>query len=178
MVRSAVKSGTEVRKLLGNTRNLLEDIRMSRRESVNQLRKDLAQARSSIKSDVRQMLGRFQKERQNLGVELKKVRAIRQKSASTKPVSSHAAETPLKSETSAAEGEIHEQEMLSIINKHPQGINLARIAERLGVATVVLGKASKSLQDKGRVRKQGKLYFPVDGREKAGRGSHFRPPLR
>jgi hypothetical protein len=178
MVRSAVKSRTEVRKLLGNTRNLLEDIRMSRREAVNQLRNDLAQARSGIKSDVRQMLGRFQKERQNLGVELKKARATRQKSASNKRIKSKAVATPLKSEASVAGGEIHEEEMLSIVKKHPQGINLAGIAERLGVAPVVLGRASKSLQDKGGVRKEGKLYFPVDGKEEAGQGLHFRPPLR
>jgi hypothetical protein len=178
MARSAVKTKTEVGKLLGNTRNLLEDIRKSRRETVNQLRKDLAQSRSSVKSDVRQMLNRFHKTRQDLGGEFKKARAVRQESASTKHLKSRAVETPLKSETSAAEGEIHEEEMLSVINKHPEGINMAGIAERLGVAPVVLGRASKSLQDKGGVRKEGKLYFPVDGKKEAGQGLHFRPPLR
>jgi hypothetical protein len=162
MARSAVKSRTEVRKLLGNTRNLLEDIRMSRRETVNQLRKDLAQARSSAKSDVRQMLNRFHKTRQDLGAELKKARAARQESASTKHVRSRA-ETPLKSETSAAEGEIREEEMLAVINKHPEGINLAGVAGRLGVAPVVLARASKSLLDKRKIRKDEKLYFPAAG---------------
>jgi hypothetical protein len=177
MARSAVKTRTEVRKLLGNTQSLLEDFRTSRRETVNQLRKDLAQARSGVKSDVRQMLKGFHKTRQDLGAELKKARAARHESASTKHVGSRAAETPLKSEAQSEE-EIREEEMLSVINKHPKGINLAEIAERLGVAPVVLGRASKSIQDKGGVRKEGKLYFPVDGKEEAGQELHFRPPLR
>jgi hypothetical protein len=171
MARSAVKSRVAVKKLQGNARSLLEDFRTSRRQAGNQLRKDLAQARSSVQSDVRQMLSRFRKARQDLGVELNKARAARQESASTKHVRSN-------SETPAAEGEIREEEMLAVVNEHPEGINLAGIAERLGVAPVVLGRASKSLQDKGGVRKEGKLYFSVDGKEEAKQEFHFRPPLR
>jgi hypothetical protein len=181
MVKSALKTRTdrtEVRKLLGDTQNLLEDFRMSRREAAHQLRKDLAQARSGVKSDVKHMLNRFHKTRQNIGVELKKARAVCRESASTKPVRSRAVEAPSKPEAPAAEGENREGAMLSVINKHPEGISLAGIAEKLGVAPVVLGKTSKGLQDKSGVRKEGKLYFPVDGKKEAGRGLHFRPPLR
>jgi DNA-binding transcriptional MerR regulator len=163
MARSAVKSKAEVRKLLGNTRNLLEDLRMSRREASNQLRKNLTQARSSVKSDVRQMLRRFHKTRQELGVGLKKVREAHQELASTKRVRSQAVATPLKSKTPAAKEKIRdlETEMLAAIKEHPKGITLAGIADSLGVAPVVLGRVSKNLLDKGKIRKNEKLYFPA-----------------
>jgi dsDNA-specific endonuclease/ATPase MutS2 len=163
MARSAVKSKAEVRKLLGNTRNLLEDFRMSRREASNQLRENLAQARSNVKSDVRQMLRRFHKTRQDSGAGLKKVREARQELASTKHVRSQTAATPLKSKTPTAKEEIRDLEtgMLAAVKEHPEGITLAGVADSLGVAPVVLGRASKSLLDKGKIRKDEKLYFPA-----------------
>lgn len=180
MAKSAVKTRTEVRKLQGNTRSLLEDFRIARREAGNQLRKDLAQARSGVKSDVKQILNRFQKTRRNLGAELKKARAVRQESASTKHVRSQSVETPLKSEAPAAKEQTPDLEtrMLTTINRHPEGINLAGVAKGLDVAPVVLGKPSKSLLKKSKIRKEGKLYFPADGKKEAKHGLHFRPPLR
>ena len=177
MARSAVKTRTEVKKLLGNTRNLLEDIRTSRRETVGQLRKDLAQSRSGVKSDVKQMLKRFQKARLNSVAEFK-VKTARQKPAAGRQVGSRAAKTPLKTKPKAAGEEIREEKMLSVVNKHPEGISLAGIAKKLGIAPVVLGRASKGLKDKGRIRKEGTIYFPANGKGKSGRGSHFRPPRR
>jgi DNA-binding MarR family transcriptional regulator len=54
-----------------------------------------------------------------------------------------------------------EAKLLAIINEHPKGITLAEVAERLDVAPVVLSRASRSLLDKGRIRREEKLYFPV-----------------
>lgn len=51
--------------------------------------------------------------------------------------------------------------MLEIIKDHPEGISLSDIADMLGVAYVVLGRDVKSLLDEGRIRREGKFYFPV-----------------
>jgi hypothetical protein len=53
--------------------------------------------------------------------------------------------------------------ILAVVNDHPEGISLADVAERLGVAFVVLGRDSKALLDEGKLRREGKLYFPVSG---------------
>jgi len=56
-----------------------------------------------------------------------------------------------------------EDKVLSIINQHPNGISLVDIAEKLGVVPVVLGRSSRSLLEKGKIRKEEKLYYPVIG---------------
>ncbi len=56
----------------------------------------------------------------------------------------------------------YEIKMLAAINEHHEGMTLAGIADSLGVAPIVLGRAVKSLVDKGEIRKEEKLYFPVD----------------
>ena len=68
--------------------------------------------------------------------------------------------------------------MLAAVNEHPEGMTLAGIADSLGVAPVVLGRVSKSLMKKGKVRKEEKLYFPAASESEAEQGFHFRPPLR
>lgn len=54
-----------------------------------------------------------------------------------------------------------EAKLLAAIAERPNGITLTEIAESLGVVPIVLGRASKSLLDKGKVRKEDKSYFPV-----------------
>ena len=54
-----------------------------------------------------------------------------------------------------------EANLLAAIRKHPMGITLAEVAESLGVVPIVLGRAARSLLEKGKIRKRNKIYFPV-----------------
>ena len=80
-------------------------------------------------------------------------------------------EAPVAEEVAAApvvEEEIVEEEipdleakLLAMITLHPEGITLTEVAEKLDVAPIVLGRASRSLIKKGKIRKEDKLYFPL-----------------
>jgi len=54
-----------------------------------------------------------------------------------------------------------EAKLLAAINEHLAGVTLVEAAESLGVAPIVLGRASKRLLKKGIIRKEGMLYFPA-----------------
>jgi hypothetical protein len=53
-----------------------------------------------------------------------------------------------------------EEEILSLISQHPEGIKLTEIAERIGTARIKAGNIARMLVDEGKIRKQGLLYFP------------------
>ncbi|OGO23531.1 MAG: hypothetical protein A2Z28_05365, partial [Chloroflexi bacterium RBG_16_51_9] len=178
--RSVASARAEVGKMLGNARSLVKGFRTSRREAGGQLMKDLAQSRADMESGVKQMLSDFDKARGNVRADLKEVRAAWQGLTSTRQEKKDKVGNPPKAEALAAKEEIPDLEIkvLAAVNKHPEGINLAGVAESLGVAPIVLGRTSKNLLGKGEVRKEGKLYFPADGKGEAGQGFHFRPPFR
>jgi hypothetical protein len=93
--------------------------------------------------------------------DMKEARTAWQGLAGTRQAKKGGTGIPLKAETSVEILKL--EKMLAAINEHP-GITLAGIASRLGVAPVVLGRVSKSLLDKGEIRKDGKLYFPVSAK--------------
>ena len=53
------------------------------------------------------------------------------------------------------------EEILSLINEHPEGIRLTTIAERTGVARIKAGNVTRMLVDEGKIIKEGLFYFPV-----------------
>ena len=53
-----------------------------------------------------------------------------------------------------------EEEILALIGQHPEGIRLVEIADRTEVARIKAGNVARMLVDKGKVRKEGLLYFP------------------
>lgn len=116
-----------------------------------------------MESDVKRMQSDFQKARGDVKADLKEARFTWQGLASTMQPKRGRIGIPPKAEATAAEEEIRDfkTEMLAAVNAHPEGINLAGIADSLSVVPVVLGRASKSLLDKGKIRKDGKLYFPA-----------------
>jgi len=167
---------------------LRQEIGASHQDMSAKLRKSLAQGAAACKSEVKGILNDFQKSRQRTGIQLRKeltnydrgiksevagmrqetmsdmmkARAAWQGLASTMPAKRSGAEIPQKAETLAAEETIDlEVKMLTAVNEHPDGMTLAGIADSLGVAPVVLGRVSKSLLDKGKIRKEEKLYFPL-----------------
>ena len=136
-------------------KGILNDFQKSHKQTTEQLRKELANYGRGIKSEVAGML---QETRGDLG----EARTAWQGLASTMPAKRSGAEIPQKAETLAAEETIDlEAKMLAAVNEHPEGMTLADIADSLGVAPVVLGRAVKSLVDKAEIRKEEKLYFPV-----------------
>ena len=172
----------------GHVAEMRQEIGASHQDMSKKLRKDLAQGAAACKSEVKGILNDFQKSRQQTGVQLRKeltnydrgikneVAGMRQETrgdlgeartawqglASTMPAKRSGAEIPQKAETLAAEETIDlEAKMLAAVNEHPEGMTLADIADSLGVAPIVLGRAVKSLVDKAEIRKEEKLYFPV-----------------
>jgi len=179
--RSVAETAAETEKLRENARSLVKDSRAARQKTGGQLRKDLARSRTNRKTDVKQMLGGFDKIRRGVESELKEARAAWQGLSSTGQEYKYKARnlplTPAPVARAATSG--LETKVLTVINAHPEGITFQEIADRIGIAPVMLGKASKGLLGKGQARKEGKLYFPVNGKkEGAGQGTHFRPALR
>jgi hypothetical protein len=89
--------------------------------------------------------------------------------------------TPLKAKAPAAKEDPPDLEtkMLAAIGEYPAGgMTLADLANTLGVAPVVLGKASRNLLEKGKINKKNKLYFPADGEKEADTRFRFRRNVR
>lgn len=165
----------EAEKLRGNARSLVRNSRTARQKAGVQLRKDLARSRSSRQTGVKQMLGGFDKTRRSVKSDLREAKAAwRGLSSSGQEYKYKARDLPLTA-TPVARAEIPglEAKILTAVNAHPEGITLIEVAERLGVASIMLGKASKSLLDKRAFRKEGKLYFPVDGKKETSQTAHF-----
>jgi len=57
--------------------------------------------------------------------------------------------------------DVSTEKLLAAIEEHIEGITLAKAAERLGVAPIALGRVSRILLDKGKIRKLDKRYFPT-----------------
>lgn len=149
---------SEVKDMLGNSQR-------SRRQASAQLRRDLVDYDRGIKSEVAKM-------RQETQADLGEASAAWQDLARTMQAKRAKIAVPPKVEVSeveeevaaaAAEREIPDLEgrLLAAIEEHPDGITLAEVAEGLGVAPIVLGRASRKLLDEGKIRKEDKDYFPV-----------------
>jgi len=161
-LKKTLAQGVSARK--PEVKSMLSDFHNSRTQTRAQLNKELADYDRGIKNEVART-------RQETKADLKEarttwqgmVRTIEAKRAEVKAPPK--AEVPVAEEIEApiAEEEIPhlEARLLAMINLHPEGIALAEVAEKFGVAPIVLGRASKSVADKGKIRKEGRLYFPV-----------------
>jgi len=163
-----------------------QEICASHQDMSRKLKKDLAQSAAACKSEVKDMLNDFQRSHKQTGVQLRKeltdydrgiksevagmlqetrgdlmeARTAWQGLASSMQTKIGGAEIPQKAETLVVEETIDlEAKMLAVVNEHPEGITLAEIADSIGVATIVLGRAVKSLVDKAEIRKDEKFYF-------------------
>jgi uncharacterized protein YfiM (DUF2279 family) len=179
--RSRARARSEVGKLLGSARSLIKDLQVSRKEVGNQLRRDLAQSTANVASDVKQMQDVFRKAQEDVRADLQEARAAWQGLASTMPADRGGVKTPHKAKAPAAQEETPDLEtrLLTAIDECPAGgMTLADLANTLGVAPVVLGKASRNLLEKGKIRKKNKLYFPADGEKAADIRFRFRRNVR
>jgi len=137
-------------------KSMRNDFHSSHKQTSAQLRKELADYDQGIKSEV---AGK----RQETKADLKEARAAWQGMAQAMEAKRAGVKVPPKVEVPAAEEKIPDLEakLLAAVRKHPMGITLAEVAESLGVVPVVLGRASRSLLERGLIRKEEKLYFPV-----------------
>ena len=162
--RSRSRAKSEVARLLGDAQALLKDFSNSHREEGKRSRKELAKNRAERGSGVKRMQSDFRKARSNLKGELQEAAGAWRELVGIKARPKAKVREPEKvSEARAPHKEIADLEakLLAAVNEHPKGITLAGVADSLGVAPVVLARASKSLLEKGKTRKEEKFYFPV-----------------
>ncbi len=105
----------------------------------------------------------FAKAQAEVRDDLKEAAAAWQGLAKAMPVKGAEVKVPPKAEVPVAKEEMPDLEarLLAMITLHPEGIGLTEVAEKFGVVPVVLGRASKGLVEKGKIRKEEKIYFPV-----------------
>ena len=170
-LKKSLAQGVATRKSDG--KSMLSDFQRSRKQAGTQLRRDLADHDQAMKSEV---AGK----RQEIRADLREASAAWQELASTMQAKKAGVKAPPKVEVPVAEeieAPIAEEEMeapvaeeeipdleaklLAMITLHPEGITLTEVAGKLDVAPIVLGRASRSLIKRGKIRKEDKLYFPV-----------------
>ena len=168
----------EKAKMRGEVRTMRSGFQSSRKEMSTELRKNLAQGEAARKSEAQQLrkeLADYDRGiksevagmRQETKADLGEARTTWQGLAHTMEAKRARVKVPPKAKVPIAKEEIAEElpdleaKLLAAINKHPNGITLTEVADSLGVVPIVLGRAARSLLDKGKVRKEDKLYFPV-----------------
>jgi hypothetical protein len=158
----------EVDQHLGDAQRLVQGFRRSRMESGEQVRKELARFRTLVQSDVKDMLTNFDKAQAEVKAELGEAAAawqelalfMREGFARAKPIEEKAPEVYEEKAKQPGQTRDLEAELLAAIEENLGGTTLAEAAKSLGVAPIALGRPSRILLDKGKIRKAAKLYFP------------------
>jgi hypothetical protein len=158
---------SEVTELLKSAQDLVTDLGKSRQETGEKLRKDLAKGRADRESGVKEMRSEFRRSQAEVRSDIDEARAAWQElTRGVKKTAVKATPKVVKAQVAKAmpageETPDLEAKLLAVIREHPQGITLTEVAERLGVAPIVFGRAARKLVDEARVRKEDKTYFPV-----------------
>ena len=161
-LKKGLTQGVAVRK--SEVKDMLGDFQRSRKQTSAQLRRELADYDRGIKSEVAKI-------RQETQADLRQASATWQGLAETMRAKRSGVKAPPKVkptveekvEVPPAEEQIPDLEakLLDAVREHPEGITLTEVAGSLGVAPIVLGRASRKLVDEGKIRKEDKDYFPV-----------------
>ena len=170
----------------GEVARLRQELGASHQDMSAKLRKNLAQGAAARKSEVHVMLNDFQREHNQMGAQLRKELAdklaeMRQETQADlgeartawQELTRGVKKDTVKATPEAVKAEVAEAapveegtpdleaKLLAAIREHPEGITLTEVAESLGVAPIVFGRAARKLLDEGRVRKEDKAYFPA-----------------
>lgn len=163
---AGLRSG--VRGMLTDAQQTIKSFGSHREDMAAELRRDLKGSRTASQSEVsrlrevaRAQLKDFGKAQAKVRDELNEARAAWQNLSPVREA--RKPKEPTRAKAPIVEEQIPDLEdrLLRAITEHPSGISLAEVAESLGVVPVVLGRASKSLLEGGRVRKEDRLYFPA-----------------
>lgn len=152
----------EVGELKEVARDLLKDLGAARQESSRELRQNLAKGEADRKTEVNEMRSNLRRAQAEVRAELSEAKTAWQ---GLTRIRAKKVEEAVVEAAPPAEEEIPdlESKLLAAINEHPDGITLTEVADSLGVVPVVLGRASRKLLDEGKIHKEEKLYFPVEG---------------
>ena len=167
LAQSHASRESEVGGLLKSAQDLVTDLGKSRQETGEKLRKDLAKGRDDRESGVKEMRSEFRKSHAEVRSDIDEARAAWQeltrgvKKATVKATPKVVKAQVAKAVSSEEETPDLEAKLLAAINEHPKGITLTEVAESLGVATIVFGRAARKLVNEWRVRKENKTYFPI-----------------
>ena len=153
----------EAKEILENAEKSIKGFHASRKKLSSELRKELSRSRSKAKSEVEELLGDFCKTQADVRADLKGAQEAWQELASTMNSKRAKVEVSPKARVVKEKVSDLETKLLEVVNKHPEGMTLAKVADSLGIAPVMLARASKSLLRKGEIRKKEKFYFPVAG---------------
>jgi hypothetical protein len=188
LVQAANERVAEVNAMLKEARQAIRDFGSCRNRANKELKEELAESRSANKSEVERFIGGARKARELAGDKLRKnlargradirsafhelrrnfrnaqkeIRAdLKEAAAAWQDLTG--GKTLIKARVTE-ESPDYKARLLAVVNEHPEGITLADVADTLGVVPVVLGRASKTLTDKGEISKEGKRYFPAAGK--------------
>lgn len=172
LAQSGASNRSEVRQLRKDAQNLIKDFKGSREKAGDELRKDLAEGRADRESEVNKMRNDFRHDQSEVREELEEAASAWQALTKTTQVKRTGVKVRAKVKPPVAEEKVEvfvteeeipdlEAKLLAAINEHSSGITLTEVAENLGVVPIVLGRASRSLLEKGKILKEDKLYFPV-----------------
>jgi hypothetical protein len=154
-------------KMRGAVRTMRNNFQASHKKMGVELKKELIQGVTARRSEVKEMRHDFGKVRAEVRADLNEAAAAWKGLAKTTPAKRARVKVPPKAKVPIAKEKIAEElpdleaKLLAAINEHLNGITLTGVADSLGVVPIVLGRAARSLLDKGKVRKEDKLYFPV-----------------
>lgn len=172
MLRNELGKATASRKsgvtdLLESASGLVQGFQARRKTTGGELRKGLSQSRADTAAAVRELRAGFHEAQEAVAKDLKEASAAWKGLSRPTPARSATIRRAAKEKkTDVPVGEEKaadlETQLLAAIKEHPEGIPLSAVAESLGVASIVLGRASKSLIDGAKIRKEDKLYFPIN----------------
>jgi len=150
---------SQVKESLGEAESLVNGFQESRSKLKANQQKDLRKDNENRKNAVKDMLGGFRGTRDGIKTELS------QASKAWKGVGSKHQTTPeAKPGKEVKTSDSLEKKLLQVINGNTGGFTLSQAAETFGLAPILLGKSAKALMEKGKIRKEGKTYYPVNGR--------------
>ena len=162
LAQSRSSRESEVGELIKGAQDIVRGFTKSREETGNALRKNLTKGRAERVSGVDEMRSAFHESQAAVRADINEARAAWQELASTVPTGVGLKVAPRVKKATEEISDL-EAKLLAAIREHPEGMTLTMVADSLGVAPVVLGRASRSLLGEGKIRKEDKSYFPVAG---------------
>jgi len=177
----------EIRKLEKDTQSMLKEFQGEQKDMAAELRKTLKQGEAdrlkaswSLKSEIQaeqknrnkavaDLLKEHKTEREKMSANWQALNAAMAKRRSGKPTVE--AEVKVRSVKEAIKEEKKEEiaspemgveeKVLEFIKGHSKGVKVGEMEEPLGVIRMRLGVVAKGLLEKGMVRKEENMYFPL-----------------
>lgn len=149
--------------------DLLEKFAKDHEDMAAKLRKTLEQGEVVRLKEVLDLLQELKTEREKMSDSWQALNTAMAKRRSGKPTVE--AEVKVRSVKEAIKEETKEnkvspetgleEKVLGFIKRHPEGVKVGDMEEPLGVLRMRLGVVAKGLLEKGKVRKEENIYFPV-----------------